>query len=133
VVGAGGGDLSAATGTLGELGDGGSGGGGPGSAPPLHFGDTPPGDLGPITDYHTNVDARGDGHWDAYRAFRRADGGVDVEVSMHDDGRVDFIGHDRDGDGILESADVDNNDDGQWTHLVDTDGDGWMDAVEPPR
>jgi hypothetical protein len=126
VVASGTGGPSGASGTLGgpPTGDG---------AAPLRFGDPPPGDLGPITDYHTNVDARGDGHWDAYRAFRRPDGGVDVEVSMHGDGRVDFIGHDTDGDGIMESADVDNNDDGQWVHLVDTDGDGWMDAVEPPR
>jgi hypothetical protein len=84
------------------------------------------------SDYHTHVDADGDGRWDSYVAYNRPDGGVDIEVDMNHDGKVDFIGHDYNRDGIIDSADFDNNFDGRFeTHMVDTNGDGWMDRSEP--
>jgi len=82
--------------------------------------------------YHTNVDADGDGTWDAYQAYQRPDGGIDIYVDRNHDGVVDFIGHDDNGDGIIESADYDTNFDGTMdTHMVDDNGDGWMDRSEP--
>jgi hypothetical protein len=87
------------------------------------------------SDYHTHVDADGDGRWDSYVAYNRPDGGVDIEVDMNHDGKIDFIGHDYNRDGIIDSADFDNDFDGHFeTHMVDTNGDGWMDQAEanPP-
>jgi hypothetical protein len=85
----------------------------------------------PAVGYHTRVDADGDGRWDAYRAYNRPDGGVDVEVDMDGDGRVDFVGHDVDRDGIMDSADFDNDHDGRFeTRMTDDNGDGWMDRSE---
>lgn len=84
------------------------------------------------SDYHTRVDADGDGRWDSYVAYNRPDGGVDVEVDMNHDGKVDFIGHDLNRDGIIDSADFDNDFDGTYeTHMVDDNGDGWMDRTVP--
>jgi hypothetical protein len=81
------------------------------------------------SDYHTWVDADGDGKWDHYVAYERPDGGVDVAVDTNGDGTVDFVGHDYNRDGIIDSADVDENRDGVFeTHLQDIDGDGWMDT-----
>jgi hypothetical protein len=87
------------------------------------------------SDYHTHVDADGDGKWDSYVAYNRPDGGVDIEVDMNHDGKADLIGHDYNRDGIIDSADFDNDFDGHFeTHMVDTNGDGWMDTAEaiPP-
>jgi hypothetical protein len=89
----------------------------------------------PATDYHTRVDADGDGHWDTYQAYERPDGGVDIAVDMNHDGKVDFIGHDYNRDGIIDSADFDNDFDGHFeTRMYDDNGDGWMDRSEaiPP-
>src|SRR5690348_649511 len=58
-----------------------------------------PGDQ-PATDYHARIDADGDGRWDHYSAVRHADGSVDVYEDRNGDGRIDFVGHDRNGDGI---------------------------------
>ena len=84
------------------------------------------------TTYHTRVDADGDGRWDAYKAYDRPDSGVDIEVDMNRDGKVDFVGHDDNRDGIIDSADFDNNFDGTFeTRMYDDSGDGWMDRSEP--
>ncbi len=89
----------------------------------------------PATDYHTRVDVDGDGHWDAYHAFERADGGVDIEVDLDRDGRVDFVGHDYDRDALVDDADFDEDHDGVLdTRMYDDTGDGWMDRRTPiPR
>ena len=87
------------------------------------------------TDYHPHVDVDGDGQWDRYTARGRADGGVDVTADMDHDGRVDFVGHDDNRDGLVDRADYDKNHDGRLeTHMSDGDGDGWMDrtAVDRP-
>jgi hypothetical protein len=82
--------------------------------------------------YHTRVDADGDGHWDSYKAYDDPNGGVDIEVDMNHDGKVDFVGHDDNRDGIIDSADFDNNFDGTFeTRMYDDNGDGWMDRSEP--
>src|SRR5262249_10935628 len=80
-----------------------------------------PGDSRVVAaDYTPRVDADGDGRWDAYTAYERADGGVDVEVDMNHDGRVDFVGHDIDRDGLIDAADFDNDFDGQFeTRMYD--------------
>jgi hypothetical protein len=115
-----------------------------GAAPPAGatqtFGTAPQGVPGatmgeaPVlaTDYHTHVDADGDGHWDAYQAYNRPDGGVDIDVDINHDGRVDFVGHDYNRDGLVDSADYDDNHDGVFdTRMYDDNGDGWMDRAEP--
>jgi hypothetical protein len=99
-----------------------------------HPGDPQP-DIGsgpPLaSDYHTHVDADGDGRWDSYTAYQRSDGGVDVTVDMDGDGRVDFVGHDINRDGLIDSADFDNDHDGTFeTRMYDDSGDGWMDREE---
>ncbi len=86
----------------------------------------------PAVDYHTSVDADGDGSWDAYQAVERGDGGVDIRVDRDGDGTVDFVGHDFDRDGLVDTADVDRDGDGALdTRLYDDDGDGWMDHERP--
>jgi hypothetical protein len=80
-------------------------------------------------DYHTRVDADGDGRWDQFRAVERTDGGVDILVDRDGDGRVDFVGHDYDRDGLVDDADYDTDFDGVMdTRMSDVDGDGWMDT-----
>lgn len=79
-------------------------------------------------DYHPNVDVDGDGHWDAYTARVRPDGGIDISADMDGDGRYDFVGHDVNRDGLIDAADYDEDGDGRLeTHMSDIDGDGWMD------
>jgi hypothetical protein len=95
-----------------------------GAAPPI------------AADYATHVDVDGDGTWDAYTAYERTDGGVDVHVDIHvdgnNDGVPDFIGHDYNRDGLIDSADYDTNRDGVMdTRMHDDNGDGWMDRREP--
>jgi hypothetical protein len=104
------------------------------------FGDAPgTGTMGaapsPALDYHINIDADGDGHWDSYQAYNRPDGGVDILVDTNHDGRVDFIAHDYNRDGIVDSAESDSNYDGVFdTQWYDDNGDGWLDRSEPiPR
>jgi hypothetical protein len=81
-----------------------------------------------VGDYHVNVDVDGDGHWDDHVVVARSDGGVDVLVDSNHDGRVDFIGHDYNRDGILDDAVTDDNHDGKLDSLhIDKNGDGWMD------
>lgn len=81
-----------------------------------------------VGDYHVNVDVDGDGHWDDHVVVGRADGGVDVLVDSNHDGRVDFVGHDYNRDGILDDAVTDDNHDGTFDTLhIDKNGDGWMD------
>jgi hypothetical protein len=83
------------------------------------------------TDYHTRVDADGDGKWDAYTAYERPDGGVDIEVDRNHDGVIDFVGHDYNRDGLIDDADYDTNYDGVFdTRMYDDNGDGWMDRRE---
>ncbi len=82
-------------------------------------------------DYHTRVDADGDGRWDTYQAFERGDGGVDIQVDRNQDGIVDFVGHDYDRDGLVDDADYDKDFDGVLdTRMYDDDGDGWMDRSQ---
>jgi hypothetical protein len=82
--------------------------------------------------YHTHVDVNGDGKWDAYTAYQRSDGGVDIDVDINHDGKVDFIGHDLNRDGLVDSADYDTNRDGVFdTRMTDDNGDGWLDRREP--
>jgi len=84
--------------------------------------------------YHTRVDVNGDGRWDAYTAYERSDGGVDINVDANHDGRVDFIGHDVNRDGLVDSADYDTNRDGVFdTRMTDDNGDGWLDRRDPIR
>ena len=85
--------------------------------------------------YHPHVDADGDGKWDQYTVRGRADGGVDIYVDIDHDGRADFVGHDYNRDGIIDSADYDSDHDGRFdTHMTDTNGDGWMDtSTRDPR
>ena len=83
-------------------------------------------------DYHTWVDADGDGRGDAYRAVERGDGGVDIYVDQDGDRVVDFIGHDYDRDGLVDNADYDRDRDGVFdTRMEDVDGDGWLDRSTP--
>ena len=87
--------------------------------------------FGPVaSDYHTHVDVDGDGKWDAYTAYQRSDGGVDIVVTDHH-GRVEFVGHDYNRDGLVDDADFDTNNDGVLdTRMYDDTGDGWMDRSE---
>jgi hypothetical protein len=107
------------------------------SGPVQSFGDAPgTGTMGeaptPALDYHINIDADGDGKWDAYKAYNRPDGGVDILVDTNHDGKVDFIAHDYNRDGIVDSAESDDNGDGVFdTRWYDDDGDGWLDRSEP--
>jgi hypothetical protein len=82
------------------------------------------------TDYHTRVDVDGDGRWDSYTAYERGDGGVDIVVTDHD-GRVEFVGHDYNRDGLVDDAEFDTDHDGVLdTRMYDDNGDGWMDRSE---
>jgi len=73
----------------------------------------------------------GDGKWDAYTAYERPDGGVDIEVDVNHDGKIDFIGHDYNRDGLVDDAEYDTNRDGVMdTRMYDDTGDGWMDRRE---
>jgi hypothetical protein len=81
-------------------------------------------------DYHTRIRVDGDGDWDNYTAYERGDGGVDI-VHVDDHGRIDFVGHDYNRDGLVDDADFDTNGDGVLdTRMYDDDGDGWMDRSE---
>lgn len=83
-------------------------------------------------DYHTWVDADGDGQGDMYRAVERGGGGVDIYVDRDGDHVVDFIGHDYDRDGLVDNADYDVDHDGVFdTRMEDIDGDGWLDRSSP--
>jgi hypothetical protein len=82
------------------------------------------------TDYHTHVDVDGDGKWDHYTAYERGDGGVDIVVTDNH-GRVEFVGHDYNRDGLVDDADFDTDGDGVLdTRMYDDNGDGWMDRSE---
>jgi hypothetical protein len=82
----------------------------------------------PPADYHTRVDADGDGRWDQYTATDRGDQGVDLGVDRDGDGRAEFVGHDYNRDGIIDAADTDEDHDGRLdTRWVDDNGDGWLD------
>jgi len=82
----------------------------------------------PAKDYHTRVDADGDGQWDPHQAVERGDGGVDILVDRDRDGVVDWVAHDYDRDGLIEDVDVDMDHDGLLdTRFVDDTGDGWLD------
>jgi hypothetical protein len=94
-----------------------------GAAPPI------------AANYATQVDVDGDGTWDAYTAYERTDGGVDIHVDSNNDGVADFIGHDYNRDGLIDTADYDTNHDGVTDiRMHDDNGDGWMDRSEriPP-
>jgi hypothetical protein len=100
------------------------------------LGTAPGGSLGaaPVeaTGYDSRIDVDGDGTWDAYTAYERADGGVDLRADMNHDGVADFVGHDVNRDGLVDSADYDTNLDGTLdTRMYDDNGDGWMDRSEP--
>lgn len=89
-------------------------------------------DLAPAN-YHTRVDADGDGRWDNFTAVDRGNQGVDLVVDRDHDGRAEFIGHDLDRDGLIDEASTDTDHDGvldaRW---VDTNGDGWLDSRQAP-
>jgi hypothetical protein len=90
-----------------------------------------PGRGGPPADYHTRVDADGDGRWDRFTAVDRGDRGVDLVVDRDNDGRPEFVGHDVDRDGLIDSADTDDDHDGRLdSRWVDDNGDGWLDRRE---
>jgi hypothetical protein len=90
----------------------------------------PDGFLPPPEGYHTRVDVDGDGDWDKHILVGRRDGGVDILVDTNRDGRADFIGHDVDGDRLVDSADYDKNHDGVFEKtMYDDDGDGWLDRT----
>jgi hypothetical protein len=83
-------------------------------------------------EYHTRVDADGDGRWDEFTTIDRGARGVDLAVDRNHDGRVDWIGHDVDRDGLIDEASVDHDHDGTLeTRWVDQNGDGWLDARRP--
>jgi hypothetical protein len=87
-----------------------------------------PGAGTPAVDYHTHVDADGDGRWNPHQAVESGDGGVDILVDRDGDGTVDWIAHDADRDGLIEDAVVDMDHDGVFeTRFVDDTGDGWLD------
>jgi hypothetical protein len=77
----------------------------------------------PPEGYHTRVDVDGDGDWDRHIAVGRPDGGVDILVDLNHDGNADFVGHDDDADGLVESADYAKK------TMYDDDGDGWLDRT----
>jgi hypothetical protein len=78
--------------------------------------------------YRTYVDVKGDSAWDAYKAYERADGGVDIHADRNSDGVVDFVGHDYDRDGLIDDAEYDNDFDATIDlRMYDDNGDGWMD------
>lgn len=92
----------------------------------------------PPADYHTRVDADGDGRWDRFTAIDRGDRGVDLVVDRDGDGRPEFIGHDYNRDGLIDAADTDDDHDGRLdSRWVDDNGDGWLDhrtalPADPP-
>jgi hypothetical protein len=78
--------------------------------------------------YRNKVDADGDGDWDRATYRGRRDGGVDILVDLNGDGRADFIGHDKDRDWTVDSADFDKDHDGVFEkRMYDDDGDGLLD------
>jgi hypothetical protein len=78
--------------------------------------------------YSTHVDVDGDGHWDAHTVQSTYGGGVDVLADMNHDGRPDFIGHDTNADGLIDSSEYDHDFDGRFeTHMTDTNRNGWQD------
>src|SRR4029453_3352782 len=78
--------------------------------------------------YDTHVDVDGDGHWDAHTIEANHDGGVDVLADMTNDSRPDFIGHDDNRDGLIDSPEYDTDYDGRFeTHTTDHNGNGWQD------
>jgi hypothetical protein len=84
--------------------------------------------MGPPEDYHTRVDADGDGRWDQFTAVDRGDRGVDLVVDRDQDGRAEFVGHDFDRDGLIDEASTDTDRDGRLdARWVDDNGDGWLD------
>jgi hypothetical protein len=94
--------------------------------------------MQPPPEYHTRVDADGDGRWDRFTAVDRGDGGVDLVVDRNNDGRAEFVGHDVDRDGLIDEASTDTDGDGRLdARWVDGDGDGWLDRriamPEPER
>ena len=79
--------------------------------------------------YDTHVDMDGDGHWDPHTVESDGHGGYNIVVQ---DGDNTYVGHDTDGDGILESVDADYDGDGVVDETAyDTNGDGWMDRHVP--
>jgi hypothetical protein len=89
----------------------------------------------PPEDYHTRVDANGDGRWDQFTAVDRGDRGVDLVVDRDGDGRAEFVGHDFDRDGLIDEASTDTDGDGRLdARWVDDNGDGWLDrrTAQPP-
>ncbi|GGM75969.1 hypothetical protein ACFFX1_47045 [Dactylosporangium sucinum] len=85
--------------------------------------------LGAPTDgYHTRVDWDGDGRWDQHTYVNRSDGGVNIIVDADGDGRPEFVGHDVNRDGLIDSSEVDTNHDGRMdARYEDVNGDGWLD------
>jgi hypothetical protein len=79
--------------------------------------------------YDTHVDMDGDGHWDPHSVESDGHGGYNIIVH---DGDNTYVGHDTDGDGILESVQADYNGDGVVDETAyDDNGDGWMDRHVP--
>ncbi|WP_432986109.1 hypothetical protein [Dactylosporangium sp. CA-233914] len=129
-VGAGLAGLAEQAGSHGSAGLGASGGGvGAGLAGLAeHAGHAQVPGAAPTDGYHTRVDWDGDGRWDQHTYVNRADGGVDIVVDKDGDGRAEFIGHDTNRDGLIDSSEIDFNHDGVMdARYEDVNGDGWLD------
>ncbi|GAA1830591.1 hypothetical protein GCM10009682_56670 [Luedemannella flava] len=113
-----------AAGTWEGVGDGSSGGGSEGFGAASREPERGP----ELTDYRPNIDVDGDGRWDAFHAYARPGGGVEITADIDRDGQVDFVGYDADRDGRVDRADYDTDHDGVLdTRMHDDDGDGWLD------
>jgi hypothetical protein len=78
--------------------------------------------------YDTHVDVDGDGVWDDHTIHEIPGGSVDVLADMNHDGRPDFVGHDYNRDGLIDSSEYDRDFDGRFeTHMSDTNHNGWQD------
>jgi hypothetical protein len=113
---------------------------GVGDPPVSGFGDAPVSGLGraigmaehlaPPQGYHPHIDANGDGHWDKATFIGTKGNGVEILVDVNHDGHADFVGHDTDGDRLVDYADYDKDDNGAFEkRMYDDNGDGWLDRT----